>query len=478
MTEVANDRRERVALVLSGGVSLGAYIAGALDELLHALRAASDRYVIDVITGASAGATTGALIAHALTERNGVADLHKVWVRQVGAEALLAPGAPDDDEPLALLSHRVLRRYADEALAPAPAPQRHPCCAPELLLAVTLANVDALPYVSRIPIPTADGVEDLVQYRLSEQQLFRFPTSAAMTPAERATLREACLASSAIPFAFPQVRLRREIFNKDHYPQTPALTQEVAHYWYYDGGTYNNLPLDLAWYYIRASGLGEDGRHIIVVDPSREEAPRGPAERAAPPPLFGFADAIVRGHRTESSALQFDRELLIPAPDGTGPSALPGIDRPRVELLRKIALVMPRREDSARPLRGSHLVMALSAFLDERFREYDFRRGAADARRVARARLQITDYDAQRPGGEAFYHPDDDPALAFDLASYESLEAIPTREDPDVSVREAFERLLARRIQSIVNRVDPPGPDAIYGFFLNRFVRGELPKLW
>jgi predicted acylesterase/phospholipase RssA len=57
--------KKRVALVLSGGVSLGSYIAGALDELLRWLEADGD-FEIDVITGASAGATTAALIAHGL----------------------------------------------------------------------------------------------------------------------------------------------------------------------------------------------------------------------------------------------------------------------------------------------------------------------------------------------------------------------------------------------------------------------------
>ena len=52
--------KKQVALVLSGGSSLGSYIAGALDELTRAF-AASDQYEIDIITGASAGATTSAM---------------------------------------------------------------------------------------------------------------------------------------------------------------------------------------------------------------------------------------------------------------------------------------------------------------------------------------------------------------------------------------------------------------------------------
>jgi predicted acylesterase/phospholipase RssA len=58
--------KKQVALVLSGGSSLGAYMSGALDELLKGFAAAADAFEIDIITGASAGATTSALIAHGL----------------------------------------------------------------------------------------------------------------------------------------------------------------------------------------------------------------------------------------------------------------------------------------------------------------------------------------------------------------------------------------------------------------------------
>jgi predicted acylesterase/phospholipase RssA len=58
--------KTKVALVLSGGSSLGSYIAGALEELLKAFAAAIDKYEIHIMTGASAGATTAAIIAHGL----------------------------------------------------------------------------------------------------------------------------------------------------------------------------------------------------------------------------------------------------------------------------------------------------------------------------------------------------------------------------------------------------------------------------
>src|SRR5215210_3705497 len=82
--------KTRIALVLSGGVSLGSYIAGALDELLRQM-AASGEYEIDIITGASAGATTAAIIAHGLLYRGGETLLHQIWVEQIDMIDLLDP---------------------------------------------------------------------------------------------------------------------------------------------------------------------------------------------------------------------------------------------------------------------------------------------------------------------------------------------------------------------------------------------------
>ncbi len=70
--------KTKIALVLSGGTSAGAYIAGALDELMRAF-SHTDKYEIDIITGASAGATTAALLAHGLWYRGGNTRLEHVW---------------------------------------------------------------------------------------------------------------------------------------------------------------------------------------------------------------------------------------------------------------------------------------------------------------------------------------------------------------------------------------------------------------
>ena len=65
---------KKLAITVSGAVSLGSYEAGVMYEIVHAIRehnespdtAAKDRILIDVLTGASAGGMTAAILAQKL----------------------------------------------------------------------------------------------------------------------------------------------------------------------------------------------------------------------------------------------------------------------------------------------------------------------------------------------------------------------------------------------------------------------------
>ena len=68
---------KKVALIIAGAVSLGSYEAGALTELLYALDKLNKKsneegngnaYELDVITGASAGSLTAAMVARIIEE--------------------------------------------------------------------------------------------------------------------------------------------------------------------------------------------------------------------------------------------------------------------------------------------------------------------------------------------------------------------------------------------------------------------------
>jgi predicted acylesterase/phospholipase RssA len=485
--------KKQVALVLSGGSSLGAYMSGALDELLKGFAAAADAFEIDIITGASAGATTSALIAHGLLYRGGQAALHDIWVDSVDMVDLLAPDVPTGVCP-SVLNWRRLQELAAQSLAwPSAQDQgtRAAFCAPNLTVAMTITNTSSLPYVSRIRQPAAGREEPYVQYRNAEQETFYLGSQVGPTDPIWQRIGTVARASAAIPFVFPLVQLARragEPSDDTQYIQKPSFSGE-ANFWYADGGTFNNLPVDLAWYHIRKRDSNLDDRVVVVVNPWHRSA--DPPDLNPPYPGFiphalGMLSAVMR----ESSALQFQNEIIFPSQGGLpasgtptpttlpadGERALVGVDPAPVNLLGNFALVMPQATDSR--LHGNHL-HALGAFLDRRFREYDFRRGAADARRMLQQTLQIT-YDAARPAG--FYDPDGDPALPADLSTYAGLDGIPSARDPKQTVRQVFEGALGRRIDALIKAWNMPGPDLvedpIAAAVIKRLVFQQLPAGW
>ncbi len=117
---VEGDLQElRLALVMSGGVSLAVWMGGTAHELnrLHPRRRIPT-YVellkltrtlprIDVIAGTSAGGLNGALLAYAVSQDSAVEKLRGLWLELGAFEALLRP--PTSREPaLAHAGRRVL----------------------------------------------------------------------------------------------------------------------------------------------------------------------------------------------------------------------------------------------------------------------------------------------------------------------------------------------------------------------------------
>lgn len=88
-------KTRKIAIIIAGGVSSGAYEAGVLSELLYLLesynRKSSDvQYLIDVITGGTAGSINGALTARAILhgcEKRSA--LYRLWVDDADMSKLL-----------------------------------------------------------------------------------------------------------------------------------------------------------------------------------------------------------------------------------------------------------------------------------------------------------------------------------------------------------------------------------------------------
>src|SRR5260221_6934768 len=133
----------RLALVVPGAASLGAYEAGALTALLRIVRASGGRVAVDTIVGASAGSVGGAVLGHALVTGAGDGDLERLWVDEASIGNLLGgrrpagpPRAPLSVERLAAWATRALGHGRDHAF---------PATEPVVFVA-SIANLQGLDY--------------------------------------------------------------------------------------------------------------------------------------------------------------------------------------------------------------------------------------------------------------------------------------------------------------------------------------------
>ena len=279
-TSVPDEERSRVAVVLSGAGARGAFQAGALQVLVPALAAGGCRPTIWL--GTSAGSINSALWAARadLDPDRAAAEVVSVWERmsdddvyepllplalprtllQLGAGALLGRGPGTTS----LLDTSPLRRTGAEVLSP----ER---------VAANLASgaVEALGIVAtRMP---GERDADVAGTASGRSVLFldeHRPGEYAGNPdraldVERGPLGvDHVLASSAIPVAFPPVRL-------------PAPAG-----WYVDGGVRLNTPLH------PAIGLGAD-RVLVVSATSTSYAAPAPGEPLGTIPDVADAAALV-----------------------------------------------------------------------------------------------------------------------------------------------------------------------------------------
>src|ERR1041384_2992655 len=113
---------KRLAITISGAVSLGSYEAGVLYEIIHAIgqhntdpaTQEGERIEIDVLTGASAGGMTATIAAQKLAfEASAVAGpydnaFYRPWVADVSLDGLLAMHGIDDPTKSILSSQHVV----------------------------------------------------------------------------------------------------------------------------------------------------------------------------------------------------------------------------------------------------------------------------------------------------------------------------------------------------------------------------------
>jgi patatin-related protein len=361
-------REVRFAVVLYGGVSLAVYINGVAQELLRLVRATAPRaegsdqpliaevggteavyreigqilgrdseipgkpavddpihtrFVIDVLSGNSAGGINGVFLAKALANGQNLDPLKDLWVSEGDIEVLLndrrsVAGFSDlsvQDPPQSLLNgERMYRKLlaAFEGMEDGKPKSSSPLLGDELDLYVTTTDTRGLP----LPIQLAD--KEVLEKR--HRHVFHFHYKAYgendFAAANNPFLAFASRCTSSFPFAFEPIQLadlneRRlvpggvptdqlEAWKERFFPtyRQPAGSQLEKHVYdpsaraFSDGGALDNKPFGFAIDALsaRTSHLPMV-RKLLYVEPS----PEHPEDRRAPPERPNAIETAVAG---------------------------------------------------------------------------------------------------------------------------------------------------------------------------------------
>jgi predicted acylesterase/phospholipase RssA len=259
---------KKLAITVSGAVSLGSYESGVVFETLDALaqhnqwadanHLPDERIEIDVFTGASAGGMTVAMVAQRLLydgpSMSQAYDnpLYNAWVSSVDIEGLLARGAQEDvthsvlssDFVIGISKTTLLARYKDDPQGPVAA-QPHPALPStrKLQLGLALSNLNGVDYYRS----TLSGGQFI--YTSHRDQ---FVTEIDQVQDDRREpwekIRAMAVACGAFPIAFRVQDLVRNIVEYT----SPYLVRSVwggkpsTTFTYTDGGVFQNEPLGMA----------------------------------------------------------------------------------------------------------------------------------------------------------------------------------------------------------------------------------------
>ncbi len=394
--ELAYEQEVRYAIVMYGGVSLAVYLNGITQELLHLVRATAPgpegasgplvagadlqgtekvyrklgqllgpaqewlglaqlkdtsplrtRFMVDVLSGTSAGGINAIFLAKALANGQSLEKLKELWRTQADIGTLLNDeGSVQGDEtlrtrsPLSLLNSRRMYRLlldAFESMRPAPFGTRESPSplVDELDLYVTTTDLRGVP----VALPLSDSVVNELRHRhvfhlryAGEQARGQHVND--FTGAEDAFLAFAARCTSAFPFAFEPMLLsdlqpvlypgRAEAFDADcarweRFFRTRLLPaeagdgaragqgQDIRHRVYSDGGLLDNKPFSFATDTIlqRHSRRLVD-RRLLYLEPVPEHPEQQPPADGKPDAFDTAARALfaVRGYESIRADLE------------------------------------------------------------------------------------------------------------------------------------------------------------------------------
>jgi hypothetical protein len=287
-----------LALTIAGAVSLGSYEAGATYEILDAIRqhnedpatiASGDFIRIDVLTGASAGGMTAAILAqklllakNAFVDANGGSSpydnpLYNTWVKGIDLQGLLdsedEPLPDGDPATLSVFSSNLIESIAKNILAQTDATGQipldggaHNAIDPDrgIRLGLALTNLNGVNYQY-----TMLGGQPFRYTEFTDQMLRQFPVN-DRSFARWKEISEAAVASGAFPIAFRTKDLSR---SEADYPSPGTLVPfptDPYTFTYSDGGILQNQPLGMAKNLVDENDnhLNTENRFYLFVSPS------------------------------------------------------------------------------------------------------------------------------------------------------------------------------------------------------------------
>ncbi|MDX1577716.1 MAG: patatin-like phospholipase family protein, partial [Gemmatimonadota bacterium] len=286
----ADDPPVRLALVLGGRASAGAYAAGAASEILAALdRSPAGRVELAVLCGTSAGSLSAAVGARAMAVNPGLLPfLEKLWVEALDVRHLLEPGGRGTagifrQAPLLELGSALI------AADPASDDRRARGVADTLSLGMTLSNLNGVPRRRRFHFRhAADRTCDVRVHR--DAAAFRLGAATDAADPVWEVVRDAALASMATPFVLPPVELDRGKLSRPD--ARLAGAPDSGRMWFADGDWLAHEPIRLARRLARSSpGAEEADWRYVVVDPHLEDMDD---DGVRPDTRIGVARAVAR----------------------------------------------------------------------------------------------------------------------------------------------------------------------------------------
>lgn len=305
---------KKLAIAISGAVSLGSYEAGVLYEIIRTIKHhngieqdKAKKIEIDVLVGASAGGMTASIAAQKLLfEASSLEEpynnsLYRAWVKDVTFDNLFNLQAGENPTHSMLSSNHVedisKKHLTERYASPLPAKsEKHPAAADIIQLGLALSNLNGVDYVRKL---RTGG--DFSYTRYQDKMVKGFDSRNLADDSREAWdhIRDAAVSCGAFPFAF-----RTKDLIRNHVEYTSAFLPPVPEgsfsapnrsFTYTDGGTFENEPLGMAKKLVDILDPTHgqyDERFYLFVSPGRRASTSNSQFNEKQASLSGAAKAI------------------------------------------------------------------------------------------------------------------------------------------------------------------------------------------